>query len=230
MAGPHHLPPPGPPESPAPAARPPQHGVSRRHGLLLLASALGGPTASPMAQAAPPDRAPHFPFGPLPVPRALPRWPVQTHQGQASELAALCRGRTTALQLMFTSCSATCPLQGALFAQAQALLAAGPGGPGRLQLLSLSIDPLSDDPVALAAWLRRHGAGPFWHAAQPRLADRDAQLAFFNRDALAPPAGSDPHTTQVHLIDRQGRLVYRTPALPPAEQIAGLLRRIDATP
>jgi protein SCO1 len=219
---------PTPPSQASPHART-RAGLTRRHGLLLLAAALGRPTAAQPARPATPGTPPHFPFGPLPVPRALPVWPVQTHRGQATDLAALCRGRTTALQLMFTSCSATCPIQGALFAQAQSLLMAQSGGSGRLQLLSLTIDPLSDDPAALAAWLRRHGAGPFWRAARPRLADRDTQLAFFNRDALAPPSGSDPHTTQVHLIDRQGRLVYRTPALPPAEQIASLLRRIDQT-
>jgi protein SCO1 len=217
------------PDRPNRPSRPvhPQPALTRRQGLLLLAAALGRPATAQPARPAAPGTTPHFPFGPLPVPRALPNWPVHTHQGQATDLAALCRGRSTALQLMFTSCSATCPIQGALFAQAQAMLMAAAGGPGRLQLLSLTIDPLSDDPAALAAWLRRHGAGPLWRGAQPRLADRDAQLAFFNQDGLRPPSGSDPHTTQVHLIDRQARLVYRTPALPPAEQIASLLRRID---
>ena len=219
------------PDSPPRATQAPerdnaQAGRRRLMGRLAAgaASSLLGSFWPGQALSAPPAaQKPHFPFGPLPDPRPVPAWALHTNDGQATDLARLCRGRSTALQLMFTGCSATCPLQGALFAQAQSLLAGQGSG---LQLLSVSIDPLSDDPAALAAWLKRFGAGPQWHAARPRLADRDALLAFFNRDALKAPPGADPHTTQVHLIDRQGRLVYRSPALPPPEQIASLLLRI----
>ncbi|MGK6309802.1 SCO family protein [Variovorax sp. DT-64] len=67
--------------------------------------------------------------------------------------------------MMFTGCSTVCPIQGALFAALQAAMAAEHSP--TLRLLSLSIDPLADDPAALSAWLRRFGAGPAWSAAVP---------------------------------------------------------------
>jgi protein SCO1/2 len=69
---------------------------------------------------------------------------------------------------MFTGCSTVCPIQGAWFAALQVAMAAEHGT--TLRLLSLSIDPLADDPAALSAWLRRFGAGPAWSAAALALA------------------------------------------------------------
>jgi len=69
-----------------------------------------------------------------------------THQGAATNLAELLRGRVTALQPMFTGCSATCPIQGALFAQAQHALLGRWQSPTPVQWLSLSIYPLADGP------------------------------------------------------------------------------------
>ncbi|MGT2491984.1 hypothetical protein ACU4GD_19355 [Cupriavidus basilensis] len=59
-----------------------------------------------------------------------------------------------------------CPLQGALFGAVQDGM---PRVNARypLRLVSLSIDPLSDSPEALRAWLQRMGAGPNWRAVAP---------------------------------------------------------------
>ena len=78
-------------------------------------------------------------------------------------LQTLLKGHITAVQLMFTGCTATCPIQGAIFADAASQLATA----GReLRLLSISIDPLGDDAQALTAWLQRYGAQPQrWGAA-----------------------------------------------------------------
>jgi protein SCO1/2 len=198
----------------------PAHGPARRRwlqgaGAMLLAgpvAVLGAPRG---------DDSGHFPFGPLRRPRALAPWPVWTHLGQQTTLQVLLQGKTTALQLMFTGCSATCPLQGALFAQAQRALQPGEAG---LQLLSLSIDALGDSPVALARWLAKMGAQAGWLAAVPRVADVDTLIARLGQGGEPRPAGSDPHNGQVYLINRRAELVWRSASLPPAAQVVAALR------
>jgi protein SCO1/2 len=91
-----------------------------------------------------------------------------------------------------------------------------------VHLLSLSIDPLSDDPVALSAWLRRFGARPTWSAAAPAPEALESMLSLFTGGAAA----GDRHTGQVYLFDRHARLVWRTSELPPTEEVMAGLRQI----
>jgi protein SCO1/2 len=134
-------------------------------------------------------------------------------------LAALVKQHATAWQLMFTACRTTCPIQGAIFARLQSLL---PDQVARgIQLLSLSVDPATDTPEALAAWLRRFHAHPGWIAAAPRPDDVERIRAFAGRGRSA----TDNHTTQVQLVDREGLLVWRTFELPEPEEVAALLRK-----
>lgn len=165
----------------------------QRRALLAggLAVALGGRRA--MA---------HGELGPVTPPRALPALTLTLHDGRTAPLQALLRGRVTALQLMFTGCSAVCPIQGAVFAALQGQVL---GPLPDAQLLSLSIDPLNDDARALTTWRQRLGAQAGWLAAAPPLPHADVML-----DALAARAkGSDRHSAQVVLIDRQARLAFR---------------------
>jgi protein SCO1/2 len=152
-------------------------------------------------------------------PRALPlHTPVLLDDGRRLPLRRLLLGRTSAVQLIFTGCSASCPLQGALFAgvQQQPVVA-----DGRLQLLSLSIDPM-DDAASLSAWLRRFGAQGSWRAAVPAAADIDVLRTALQARAPA----SSTHSSQVFFVDREGRLVWRSEDFPPAELVAGIATRL----
>jgi len=187
----------------APDARP----AGRARRAWLLRGMLGGWAAATavlpglMPQ---PARA-HDGLGPVTPPRAAPALPLALHDGRSRQLPAVLQGRVTAVQLMFTGCSALCPVQGAVFAELQALLAGQlPGA----QLLSLSIDPLSDDAAALAAWRRRFGAGAAWLAAAPPLRHADAMPAFLGNAGARDTAG-DRHDVRVHLFDARGRLAFR---------------------
>lgn len=162
-------------------------------------------------------------IGPVRPRRAPPPARLLRHDGRSTTLAEQLGGRVTAVQLMFTGCSAICPLQGALFASLQARLSAQ--AITDVQLLSLSIDPLGDSPQALNAWRERYGANPRWNAAAPAPADLDKLLDLFG------PAGAslaDRHTTEVHLFDREGRLAWRTSGLPPLDEISGALQQLRA--
>jgi protein SCO1 len=205
-------------------ARPPH----RRDALLALLGWAGG--VAPLRAAPDPRevaRSSHFPFGPVVPTRPIGAWPVTTHAGLATDLPSLLRGKVTAVQLMFTGCSATCPIQGALFAQAQRDLKGAVAG---AQFLSISIDALGDTPAALAAWLKKFAAAPGWLAALPRVQDVDAIVERLGSGGEKKPQGPDPHTGQVYVVDRRGELVFRTASMPPPAQIVDALRQVGARP
>ena len=147
-----------------------------------------------------------------------PALPLRRHDGAQQTLALQLRGARTAVQLMFTGCSTVCPIQGALFAALQDALLAERDGPVRL--LSLSIDPLADDPAALRVWLQRLGAGPAWSAAGPTPQALHPMLSLFKGGVAA----GDRHTGQVYVFDRRARLVWRTSELPPQAEVMAALR------
>ncbi len=168
----------------------------------------------------------HFPFGDVVPRRRLAALEVHTHQGRRSDLAQLLRGKTTALQLMFTGCNASCPIQGALFAQTQQALGAQAQA-GALQLMSLSIDALGDSPQRLAQWLQKFSAQAGWLAVVPGLADVNAVLAVLGAGGQGRISDSDPHPGQVYLINAAGDLVHRTVNNPPAAVIVQALRSVS---
>lgn len=180
---------------------------------------------------APPTRQQHLPFGPVVPPRAIPSFPIATHTGATGSLSTLLKGKTSAVQLMFTGCSATCPIQGALFAQAQGLLASRVRGADMagMQFVSLTIDPLGDPPAALDRWLKRFGAAGNWWAGAPRVNDVERLIDALGRDGEPRPGGTDPHTGQVFIVDRRGELAFRTAGMPLAESILDALQTVART-
>jgi protein SCO1/2 len=162
----------------------------------------------------------HADFGPVAPATAVPSVTCVSSDGRAATLVELLTGRTTALQLMFTRCSAVCPMQGALFARLQRMLTDQLAR--NIQLLSLSVDPLNDDPKALSAWLKRFHARPGWLAASPALAAVGRVTALFRRGVNA----ADDHSTQVYLINRGALLVWRTSDLPSPREVADLLLQL----
>jgi protein SCO1 len=151
---------------------------------------------------------------PLPVPSIE----LTLHDGRKTSLPALLRHHASAVQLMFTSCTSTCPIQGAIFQRVQRQLPSA----GDLQLVSLSVDPEHDDPAALGEWLSRFGARKGWVAAAPRRADVERLRAFGGVGRSA----ADNHSTRVQIVDREARLIWRTGDLPEAETVARLLATV----
>ncbi|APW40902.1 hypothetical protein RD110_22925 [Rhodoferax koreense] len=183
-------------------------------------AALGPSTPAPASAA---GGAAHFPFGAVQPPRPIPAAKVSTHLGQATDLRTLLAGKITAVQLMFTGCSAICPIQGALFGQLQQAL-----NQRKLpvQLLSLSIDPLGDSPAALAGWLRKFEAGPGWLAVAPQVADVARLSQLLAGDGEDPRQSADVHTAQVFVINRSAAMSYRTATMPAVEPLVDTLTRI----
>jgi protein SCO1/2 len=162
----------------------------------------------------------HGGVGLLKPPLALPSGSmVVRSDGMRMPLQSILKGKTTALQLMFTGCSETCPLQGALFAEVQERLPALPAQ--NIQLLSLSIDPM-DDAKALSSWLQRFGARNGWLAAAPT--DRD--IGALNAVLQQGTPLVKNHSSQVYFIDPRGRLVWRSEDLPPVEVVIHILEHL----
>ncbi len=164
----------------------------------------------------------HFPFGAVVPERPLPDWRLLTHTGNTQGLNQLCQGKVTAIQLIYTQCSAICPIQGALFAQAQKLAAAK--GLRQVQFLSLSVDPLSDTAQALSRWIRAFAPGPDWLAAAPSVKDVQALQALLTQGGEPPGDTIDSHPGQVYFIQRNGALVHRSPPLPTAVQVVSVMQ------
>ncbi|MBV9927210.1 MAG: SCO family protein [Acidobacteria bacterium] len=72
----------------------------------------------------------------------------------------LVKGRTVAIQFIFTTCTTICPPLGATFARVQKDLGERVGRDVRL--ISVSVDPLTDTPERLKAWGANFKAGPGW--------------------------------------------------------------------
>lgn len=171
-----------------------------------------------------PARA-HGLLGPVDPPLTAPGLPLTLHDGRQLALPAVLLGRVTALQLMFTGCSSTCPVQGAVFATLQGLVA---GRLPRAQLLSLSVDPLADDARALSAWRSRFDAGSLWLAAAPPVRHAEVVVDFVGGRAAGAkgrPAG-DRHSAQVYLFDPRARLAYRCAEFASARDVAAAMTEL----
>ena len=69
----------------------------------------------------------------------------------------LVKGKTVAINFIFTSCTTICPPMGATFARVQSELE-----DRDVQFISVSVDPVTDTPERLKAWRAKFKAGPNW--------------------------------------------------------------------
>lgn len=163
----------------------------------------------------------HSTIGPVDPRQRAPEMTLSGADGSTFELRQRLTGCVTAIQLMFTACSATCPIQGAIFADAHSRLLKAAQ---HLRLLSVSVDPLGDDPEALRAWLAGFAAAPGrWMAASPSMKDQDRLPGFLRGRA----SNKDRHATQVFLFNKRAELVFRTTELPPAANLVELMLELD---
>ena len=72
----------------------------------------------------------------------------------------LVRGKTVAINFIFTTCTTICPPLGATFARVRKDLGERVGRD--VELISISVDPATDTPERLKAWGAKFHAGPGW--------------------------------------------------------------------
>jgi len=103
------------------------------------------------------------------------------------------RGRQFAINFVYTSCKRFCPLQARLFADLRKQL------PRDIDLISISLDPVTDTPARLKEWQSRVGASEGWSLFTGRPEDVDQLVVALTGDIARPTvhrpfllAGSDP--------------------------------------
>jgi protein SCO1 len=163
----------------------------------------------------------HENIGPVQPPIAVPDLNVLSIDGSRSSLRDLLLGRVTAIQLMFSRCRSICPIEAATLARVQEALGDKPDD--KIRLLSLSIDPSTDTPDVLKAWLKRFGAREGWTAVSPALADLSRVRTFFDGQSNV----SEDHSTAISVVAPSGMVVWRTLDLPEPNEVAKLLRHLQ---
>ena len=96
----------------------------------------------------------------------------------------LVKGRTVAIQFIFTTCTTICPPLGATFRRVQQELGARAGRD--VHLISISVDPVTDTPERLKAWGAKFKAGPGWTFVTGEKARVDELLRALGASAATP--------------------------------------------
>lgn len=120
-------------------------------------------------------------------PPRLPDLALLDHRGEPQRLQSLLSTGPVAVNFIYTGCASFCPPQTAIFRQLQGLLDDTPQLAGTL--ISISIDPLSDTPAALARYAARFearlGVREHWSMLTGSPSQIDAVLAGFGLHATS---------------------------------------------
>jgi protein SCO1/2 len=122
----------------------------------------------------------------------IPDVPVLDQHGKRLNFYSdLVRGRTVAIDFIYTSCTTFCPMLTANFRMVQDQLSARIGKD--VELISISIDPVTDTPAKLKEFSAQFDPGPGWTFVTGALPDIARLL-----DKLGQPMGKpDEHTPLV---------------------------------
>jgi cytochrome oxidase Cu insertion factor (SCO1/SenC/PrrC family) len=131
----------------------------------------------------------------------------------------LIKGKTVAINFIFTNCTTICPPLGATFARVQRELA-----DKDVHLISVSVDPLTDTPERLKAWGAKFKAGAGWTFVTGNKQEIDQLL-----NALgATAARREDHTPSV-LVGNDTKGVWtRTYGLAKTTQMITLIENVMA--
>ena len=144
------------------------------------------------------------------TPATVPDFAVVDAQGRHRGLHDLLAegGKVWIVDFVYTRCSTLCLSLGTVFQQLQAQLAAQ-GLQDRVGLLSISFDPLHDQPPQLAGYAQRMGMQPgLWKLVSLRSeTDRRRLLDSFGIMVLPAPPGDFEHNAALHVVTPQGQLV-----------------------
>lgn len=130
----------------------------------------------------------------------------------------LVKGRTVAINFIFTTCQTICPLLAANFAKVDRLLGKDAS---QFLLISISVDPVNDTPANLLAFSSRYGAAPEWRLLTGAKRNVDELL----RALGAYTADRTAHTPEVLIGNGQSPWI-RADGLGAPARIVELLRNV----
>jgi protein SCO1/2 len=163
----------------------------------------------------------------------VPDEPLVDQDGRSRRLSDW-RQKAVAVTFIYTRCPLPdfCPLMDGHFAAVQKQVAADPVLRGRVQLVSVSFDPVFDKPSVLAAHARRVGADPSsWSFVTGDTDDIDRFASRFGVSIIREdtPTQEIVHNLRTAVIDGAGRLVRVISGndWKPAELVAELRKSIE---
>ena len=139
-------------------------------------------------------------------PRPVPAVALEDQDGRPFLLGAY-RGRSVAVDFVYTQCQSVCPLLSAGFQRLDREDRERPTEK-RLQLVTISFDPARDTPARLREYAARYGAdGDRWRFARVRDArDLKPLLDAFGIIVIPDGAGDFQHNAAVHMLNADGKL------------------------
>ena len=139
------------------------------------------------------------------------------HGKQLRFYSDLVKGKTVAINFVFTTCKGVCPTLSAKFRQVQRELGERVGRD--IELISISVDPTTDVPERLSEYAEKFHAGPGWTFVTGSKPEIDELLRALG--AFAPDKANHPQTILIG-NDAAGYWT-RSFGLSPAKEIAQLV-------
>jgi protein SCO1 len=132
----------------------------------------------------------------------------------------LIKGKTVAINFIFTNCTTICPPLAATFARLQKEMGDRVGKD--VHLISISVDPVTDTPERLKAWGAKFKAGPGWTFVTGEKQEMDKLL-----NALGAAVSKREDHTPALIIGNDAKGVWtRTYGLAKISQIMGVLQNV----
>jgi protein SCO1 len=151
-------------------------------------------------------------------PAQIPDTPVYDQDGKRLRFYSdLVKGKTVAINFIFTTCTTICPPLTATFRQVQQELGERVGRD--VQLISLSVDPATDVPERLRAFSAKFHAGPGW-----TFITGDKQEITLLLKALGANVGDKNNHSPMVLVGNDSAAYWtRTYGLAPADTLAKVI-------
>lgn len=134
----------------------------------------------------------------------------------------LVKGRTVAINFIFTTCTTICPPLGATFARVQKELGDKMGRD--VHFISISVDPVTDTPERLKAWGAKFHAGAGWTFITGNKPQVDELL----RALGASSARREDHSPTILIGNDTGGTWTRTYGLAKASQLVQIINDVIA--
>jgi len=134
----------------------------------------------------------------------------------------LIKGKTVAINFIFTNCTTICPPLAATFARLQKEMGDKVGKD--VHLISISVDPVTDTPERLKAWGAKFKAGPGWTFVTGEKQEMDKLL-----NALGAAVSKREDHTPALIIGNDSKGVWtRTYGLAKINQIISVINDVMA--
>lgn len=129
----------------------------------------------------------------------------------------LIKDKIVAINFIFSSCTSSCPLSTAIFHQVQKKL-----GKQKVQLITISVDPINDTPERLLEFSKRFKAAPGWTF----ISGEKTIISGLLKNLGANTADKNAHSNMVILVNEAKHQWTRLYGFPQANDIIAALKNI----